>query len=85
MKFLLPLIILFCCSGNVSAQQADFSVQFDGAQQPIPPGLVYGLNDLKHTSQGVWDAWSQGVKPEGGVVRLWAKRHLGKFGKQDID
>ena len=85
MKYLLPLIILFCCSSNVSAQQADFSVQFDGAQQPIPPGLVYGLNDLKHTSQGVWDAWSQGVKPEGGVVRLWVKRHLGKFGKQHID
>jgi len=84
MKHLLPLIILFCCSSNVSAQQADFSVQFDGAQQPIPPGLVYGLNDLQQTSQGVWDAWSQGVKPEGGVVRLWAQRHLGKFGKPHI-
>jgi hypothetical protein len=85
MKRLLPLIILFGCSSNVSAQQADFSVKFDGAQQPIPPGLVYGLNDLKHTSQGVWDAWSQGVKPEGGVVRLWVQRHLGKFGKPHID
>ena len=85
MKLLLPLIILFGFSSNLSAQKTDFSVQFDGAQQPIPPGLVYGLNDLKHTSQGVWDAWSQGVKPEGGVVRLWVKRYLGRFGKQHID
>jgi hypothetical protein len=84
MKSLLPLVILFGCSSNLSAQKTDFSVQFHGAQQPIPPGLVYGLNDLNHTSQGVWDAWSQGVKPEGGVVRLWVKRYLGSFNKEHI-
>ncbi|MBT4466264.1 MAG: hypothetical protein HOD03_06245, partial [Planctomycetes bacterium] len=32
----------------------------------------------------VWDAWSQGVKPEGGVVRLWVKRYLGSFNKEHI-
>ena len=85
MKGLLPLIIIFGCSSNLSAQKTDFSIQFDGARRPIPPGLVYGLNDLSQTSQGVWDAWSQGVKPEGGVVRIWVSRHLGQFSKKHID
>ncbi|MDE0586243.1 MAG: glycosyl hydrolase [Planctomycetota bacterium] len=85
MKRLFPLIILLGCSSNVGAQEADFAVQFGGTLQPIPPGLVYGLNDLQHTSQGVWDAWSQGVKPEGGVVRIWVQRYLGQFSKKHID
>ena len=84
MKHLLPIMILLGCSGDVSGQKADFAVQFDGTRRPIPPGLVYGLNDLKHASQGVWNAWSQGVKPEGGVVRLWVKRQLGSFNQQHI-
>ncbi len=81
---LLPLIFLVG-GGSLHAQQADFSVQFDGPQKEIPPGLVYGLNDLKHSSPGVWEAWSNGVNPNGGVVRIWIKRYLGQFNQKHIE
>ncbi|MBC8369764.1 MAG: hypothetical protein H8E25_07180 [Planctomycetes bacterium] len=79
----LPCILLLACN-TASSQQVDFEVQFEGPQHQIPPGLVYGLNDLQHTSQGVWNTWSNAVQPHDAVVRIWVQRYLGTFNKGHI-
>jgi hypothetical protein len=83
-KHILPLIFLVACN-SAGAQQSDFKVQFDGPQRQVPPGLIYGLNDLQNSTSGVWKAWSDGVEPNGGVVRIWLKRYLGKLNKSHIE
>ncbi|MDP6962872.1 MAG: glycosyl hydrolase [Planctomycetota bacterium] len=78
------LIVTLCGCSSLAAQQSDFSVQFNGPSKSIPPGLVYGLNDLQNASQGVWQTWAQAVKPTDGVVRIWVKRYLGKLDNSHI-
>jgi hypothetical protein len=63
---------------------SEFSVQFNGPQRQIPPGLLYGLNDLQSATDGVWKTWAQGVNAHDGVVRIWVQRFLGKLNNEHI-
>lgn len=56
--------------------QEDFMVDFEAPGRPIPPGLITGLNDLQNAHPGVWKAWGDVVRPQGGLVRIWVKYYL---------
>ncbi len=66
-------------------QGDDFSVDFRASGQLIPPGLVYGLNDLRNATPGCWEAWTDAVTPTGGLLRLWAKYSITNFGQEHLD
>lgn len=51
----------------------DFNIDFNNVGAPIPPGLIYGMNDLRNASPGAWRVWSDAVTPTGGMLRLWFK------------
>jgi len=51
----------------------DFSIDFNAPTQLIPPGLIYGMNDLRNASPGCWNAWANAVTPTGGMLRMWMK------------
>lgn len=63
----------------------DFVVDFNNTGAPIPPGLIYGINDLQNASPGTWRTWSNAVTPTGGMLRLWFKYSHKVFGQGHID
>jgi hypothetical protein len=62
----------------------DFYVDFGADAELMPPGLIYGINDLMNASPGVWKAWSQAVTPTGGMLRLWVKYSKEPFSEDHI-
>lgn len=72
-----------CAAGILAAtaraQAPDFTVDFDGPSRPIPPGLLYGMNELANASRGVWQAWTESVGAHDGLIRVWLKYHEGKL------
>lgn len=79
--FIQPAILLALLGPPAAppAQEPEFTVDFSAPGQPIPPGLLYGMNDLNNASPGVWKAWAESVKPHDGLVRIWLKYHLGQL------
>lgn len=62
----------------------DFFIDFGAEAELIPPGLIYGINDLMNATPGVWKAWARAVTPTGGMLRLWGKYSKEKFGEDHI-
>lgn len=62
----------------------DFHIDFNAPTQLIPPGLIYGLNDLRNASPGCWNSWADAVTPTGGLLRLWLKYALGPVDDEHI-
>lgn len=63
----------------------DFVVDFQNVGAPIPPGLIYGMNDLRNASPGAWRVWSEAVTPTGGALRLWFKYSQVPVDQKHID
>lgn len=66
-------------------QGDDFVVDFQNVGAPIPPGLIYGMNDLRNASPGAWRVWSDAVTPTGGMLRLWFKYSQVQVDQKHID
>ena len=62
----------------------DFSIDFNAPTQLIPPGLIYGMNDLKNASPGCWRSWADAVTPTGGMLRMWMKYSNGPMDEGHI-
>jgi len=64
---------------------ADFQIDFDAPAQLIPPGLIYGMNDLRNATPGCWNAWADAVTPTGGMLRLWMIYRMGPMEQGHIE
>ena len=63
----------------------DFRVEYGADGQLIPAGLMHGMNDLQHSSDGAWRAWKKAVTPRGGVLRLWVRYEMSGFTKDHVE
>ena len=62
----------------------DFNIDFNAPTQLIPPGLIYGMNDLRNASPGCWRAWADAVTPTGGMLRMWMKYSNGALDEDHL-
>lgn len=73
------LAALLALAPALSAQQADFTVDFAGPGKLVPTGVITGLNDLSNGAPGVWQAYVDSVRPRDSLVRIWLKYNFGQL------
>ncbi|MCP4092188.1 MAG: hypothetical protein GY747_01975 [Planctomycetes bacterium] len=69
---------------EIPNSDTEFTVNYGGPSHLIPGGLLHGMNDLRHSSDGAWRAWSKAVTPRGGVLRLWVRYEMKGFEQDHI-
>ena len=69
---------------GIPAGNTEFTLNYGAEGHLIRGGLLHGMNDLRHASDGAWESWADAVTPRGGVLRLWVRYEMDGFEQDHI-